>query len=104
MKTPRGARHKFSPCPDPEQLLAFSLGKLPEEACDAIAAHLDQCPACENTVSGMDRMTDPLVSHLCAPAAQSKYIDEPQCQEALRRVKAMAADGGIVRPGPSGGR
>ncbi len=89
-----------SPCPEPEQLRAFVLGKLPEEASDAIAAHLDHCPACESTISGMDRMNDTLVSQLCVPAAQSKYIEEPQCREALQRVKAMA--GAAVAPEPSG--
>ncbi len=39
--------------PTPQELTAFGLGKLPESAAAAIAAHLESCPACRQAVAGV---------------------------------------------------
>lgn len=77
-----------SPCPTPEQLLAFSLGDLPEEACERIAAHLDQCPVCESTAVGLEQSADTLIEQLTEPTGDNKFIAEPQFQQAMRQMMA----------------
>jgi len=39
--------------PTPQQLAAFGLGKLPERAAAAIAAHLEVCSGCRNAVANL---------------------------------------------------
>ena len=39
--------------PTTQELTAFGLGKLPEHAAAAVAAHLEQCPACRQVVAGL---------------------------------------------------
>jgi serine/threonine protein kinase len=39
--------------PTPQELTAFGLGKLPEHAAAAVAAHLESCPACRKAVAGV---------------------------------------------------
>jgi hypothetical protein len=39
-------------CPSPQELSAFGLGKLPEAAAAAVAAHLEGCPPCREAVAG----------------------------------------------------
>src|SRR5688500_17261954 len=41
------------PHPAPEQLQAFSLGRLPEKDILAVHAHLEKCPTCMAKVSGV---------------------------------------------------
>jgi serine/threonine protein kinase len=39
--------------PTPQELTAFGLGKLPQHAAAAVAAHLESCPACRKVVAGV---------------------------------------------------
>src|SRR5262249_16792792 len=39
--------------PTPQELAAYGLGKLPERAADAVAAHLEGCAACRQAVAGL---------------------------------------------------
>jgi serine/threonine protein kinase len=39
--------------PTPQELTAFGIGKLPEHAAAAVAAHLELCPACRQAVAGV---------------------------------------------------
>jgi serine/threonine protein kinase len=39
--------------PTPQELTAFSLGKLPERAAAAVASHLESCAACRQAVAGV---------------------------------------------------
>jgi serine/threonine protein kinase len=39
--------------PTPKELTAFGLGKLPERAAAAVAAHLESCPACRQAVAAV---------------------------------------------------
>jgi serine/threonine protein kinase/WD40 repeat protein len=79
-----------SPCPDRDQLLDYLLGKLPDDASEQIAAHLDECPPCEAAAETLDRVSDTLVSQLERPVVPSRFAHEPQYQQALQRVLAQA--------------
>jgi WD40 repeat protein len=49
-------------CPSPEELRAFHLGDLCEATLTRLAAHLEECPACESAAQSLDRVTDPVVA------------------------------------------
>ena len=40
--------------PTPQELAAFGLGKLTGRAADAVARHLESCPACRQVVAQVD--------------------------------------------------
>ena len=78
-----------SECPSRERLLAFALGRLPDQDSDAIADHLDQCVACESVSATLDGVTDTLVDLLREGYHQSKSDEEPECQQAIARIKTI---------------
>jgi WD40 repeat protein len=45
-------------CPNQAELRAFNLGDLPLDRVEAIAAHLEACPACEAAVRNLDAVQD----------------------------------------------
>src|SRR5947209_6143584 len=59
-------------CPGREALAAYTAGKLPSAALEAVAAHVAGCPACQSTLGEVqdDTSEDPLVGRLrrCAAA------------------------------------
>ncbi len=64
-----------SSCLTPEELKAFNLGDLSEEALEDLGAHLESCPRCEAAARALDTVTDPVmsayrVSALAAPLAE----------------------------------
>ena len=48
-------------CPSREQLSGYVLGVLPPEATDAVAAHVETCIACEDTLEELERQEDSLL-------------------------------------------
>src|SRR5262245_14442442 len=79
-------------CPTPEELTAFSLGRLPEESLQAICAHLEQCPACEAASRALDDATDPLIS-ACRGLAAGR--DAPPRRLGDYKVLAEVGRGGM---------
>ncbi len=49
-------------CVSEGELQAFVLGQLPPRVAQAVARHLDLCPACEEKARLLDRQTDHLAS------------------------------------------
>ena len=49
-------------CPSDQQLQAFQLGDLPDEALDELAAHLEGCAQCEARAARLDAEVDPLLA------------------------------------------
>ena len=82
-------------CPSREECLAFHLGKLPEEKAEVLIAHFGSCPDCQAMLDTFDAADDTLIAKLRTPA-QDLYSDEPQRQELVAKVKAMA--GQFVAP------
>ena len=77
-------------CPDAEQLSAYVMGKeLPEATYDEIAAHLGQCPACEQTLAGTDHASDTLITLLRGPLPERRVEEEPEYQQAAARAKTL---------------
>jgi hypothetical protein len=55
-------------CPSPEALTRFAVGDLDAAEFACVAAHVEQCPACEAALQAFDAVTDPLTSGLRQPA------------------------------------
>jgi serine/threonine-protein kinase len=54
-------------CPSDEQLSGFAGGNLSPAALDAVAAHLEACPHCQDRLAGLDNQTDSLQQALRRP-------------------------------------
>jgi serine/threonine protein kinase len=72
-------------CPSEAELTAFHLGDLPAGAVDAVAAHLETCPRCEQIARRLDRLSDAVIAslrHLSAdpgePAAPAHAVEVPR--------------------------
>src|SRR5262249_33071905 len=102
-------------CPDRETLAALADGRLSGEALAAVAAHLDDCPACLALAQAATMDTDPLVAALCQPDPANPYVREAGFDRAEAPWRAptefgaeselptvMAAGHGPL-PGPSAG-
>ena len=66
-------------CPSREELLDYAVGKLSDEAAEALAGHLDTCPACEAQLAALPDADDSLVARLREPATSDPYLDESEC-------------------------
>ncbi|MBI1915448.1 MAG: serine/threonine protein kinase [Planctomycetes bacterium] len=51
-------------CPGPEKLTGYNLGTLPLEEIALVAAHLEECRSCLETLQRLDDRSDPLVFEL----------------------------------------
>jgi len=82
-------------CPAREELLDYALGRLPDEAIEAVAQHIEHCPDCQCTMATVVDAADTLVAQLAGPPEPDAFADEPECQELLVRAKALAGGGGL---------
>jgi TolB-like protein len=80
-------------CPAPEELAAFRLGKLPPENVEALAEHLEHCPACQGHLEAQEPDRDPLLEGLRQPLDAEPFSDEPGCDFALARVLSLGEPG-----------
>ena len=85
-------------CPGREQLLAYSLGTLPEDAGEAVASHLETCDACESTIAGLDGASDTFIGRLREPLVESHVAREPEYQRVAARIKATGPRPSPVAP------
>jgi len=93
-------------CPSREQLIAYTLGKLPEKALQTVADHLETCGGCLAALSTVAEAEDSLVSQLRHPGVGTRqvgalpdgeeFLDEPQCQEAVRQFEAIGSEPSLV--------
>jgi len=92
-------------CPGREQLLAYALGTLPEDAGEAVASHLESCDVCESTIAGLDAASDTFIARLREPLAESQVGREPEYQQVAAKIKAMGpAASCAVRTADSGSK
>jgi eukaryotic-like serine/threonine-protein kinase len=102
-------------CPTRETLAALAAGRLSGDALAAVAAHLDSCPSCLARAQAARQDTDPLVAAFCRPGLLDTYVQEAGYEQAVARVRALAAGGadaetatvlalgpGAVQGGPGG--
>jgi curved DNA-binding protein CbpA/predicted Ser/Thr protein kinase/outer membrane protein assembly factor BamB len=85
-----------SDCPSREQLIAYTLGTLPEETLQGMAAHLETCGGCLATLSTVGEAEDSLVSGLRGLPRKEPFLDEPECEQAVQQFEAV---GGVPARG-----
>jgi len=78
------------PCASREQLQACLVGKLPAAEAESLFSHLEGCATCRETLLALGQPTDTLVNRLRRPRTRDPYLDEPQCQAALKQAKSLA--------------
>jgi serine/threonine protein kinase len=76
-------------CPDPAELSGFATGALSRARLAWVAAHAEQCPACEAALQALDAYADSLVTRLrqASPAAPAPV--EPVPAELLAAARAV---------------
>jgi hypothetical protein len=78
----------ISTCPDRDTWSGFYAGKRGADELPALAAHLDQCPACQSVLEELADTNDALIDELRG-ATPDPFEDEAECRQALERVKAL---------------
>jgi hypothetical protein len=78
------------PCASREQLQACLVGRLPAAEAESLFSHLESCANCRETLLALGEPTDTLVSRLRRPRTRDPYLEEPQCQAALKQAKSLA--------------
>ena len=76
-------------CPSQEELFAFLVGTLPEDAAEGLFEHVGSCGPCRARLETFDEADDTLVARLRCPVGEDPYAAEPQRRELLERAKAM---------------
>ncbi len=84
---PEHAPLLFDPCPDPETLAVFSVGKLSAEETERVAAHLDRCDRCEDVLESLGD-DDTLVAAPRLHVPTDPDSDDNPVQEVSRRASA----------------
>ncbi|MCE5268688.1 MAG: TIGR03067 domain-containing protein, partial [Planctomycetaceae bacterium] len=86
-------------CPKLGELLDFAGGKLPEDAADALATHLETCPACQAELATLPDADDTLAGRLRSPD-NDELLVESECGRALARAKAVFGEPALGEAGP----
>ena len=76
-------------CPTTEVLSAYVLGKLPDEALRALAAHAADCPSCQSELQRRDETIDGLILQIRRPPRTDALNDEPHLSKALRQAQSL---------------
>ncbi len=76
-------------CPSREELIDYAVGKLPDEAADAVAGHLDDCPGCQAELAALPEPDDTLVARLRDATPSDPFLHEPGCSQAVARARAV---------------
>jgi uncharacterized protein (TIGR03067 family) len=91
-------------CPSREELLEYAVGKLPDDASDTLADHLDGCPACQAQLAALPEADDTLVARLRGPVEADPFAEESGYGEAMARAKAVVDGTGAGEADDSGSR
>lgn len=86
-------------CPHRDELSSLVLGTLPLQDIERVAAHLERCPACRETIYRLDSSHDTLLSAMIHRQEQSSCEREPALSQALEKVSSI----GIPAKAPSSG-
>ena len=85
-----------STCPDAEQLLDYSVGKLSLEQCEAVEDHLDNCQTCSSTIMNLDDTRDALVVAIGYATPTNKYEEEPAYRRGFDLVREIARNAAVT--------
>lgn len=78
-------------CPPRDDLSAFVLCHLSDQASEEILDHLDDCRACEETVAALEQTTQAVLPGVAAECSSFPYQDEPECQRVIESLQQEAS-------------
>ncbi len=81
-------------CPNRSTLYDYLVGKLPDDASDSLATHVEACPDCQAELATLSDVEETLVGQLRGAAAVEPYLDESECGHAIAKAKGVAEGGG----------
>jgi len=87
-------------CPSREVLLAFDTGELSEPTAEGVIAHISTCPTCQAELATLGDINDTLVTQLRLPPVVDPYAGEPECREAVIRMKVQAREALLAQRQP----
>jgi serine/threonine protein kinase len=87
-------------CPDQAELSGFVMGNLPSGAFERVANHVEQCPACELALQGLDHVADSLLRQLQQRGDAESAAVPAAIMERLRTV-ANSRNEGSDRSAPT---
>jgi serine/threonine-protein kinase len=79
-------------CPSREQVSAYLLGKLSEEAAETVSDHVDDCNVCQSTLKSLNDLPDSLVPLLRQSTAPTLDETDTELQRLLAQVKSVVSD------------
>lgn len=75
---------KPEPCPQPDHLRSFVSCTVNEQLADQILSHIENCPACEETVAELEASSDTVAERIRKSASQPSFAHEPECQRLMQ--------------------
>ncbi len=82
-------------CPTADELKNYTLGRLSEQDWAAIAEHVESCRQCQAAIATVDDVADTLVTQLREPAPGDSFLNESQCEAALKRARDIKGGTGV---------
>ncbi len=76
-------------CPSRDELCSYAFGRLEDEAWESVAAHLESCADCAAALATFDDADDTLVAKIRQAPVATPYLQEPECQLAVERARAV---------------
>lgn len=78
-------------CLSTDKLRDYALGRMPEDQWQRVAAHLETCVTCEDTISSLDGTADSMLDHLRMPPSQS-IAGTPEYLAAMAKLQNKSGD------------
>jgi serine/threonine protein kinase/formylglycine-generating enzyme required for sulfatase activity len=91
-----------SECLSANELRDYLLGKLTADRLEAVAAHVEECPDCVDTLVTCEADTDFLLTEIRKPPLEDEYLRERGYRVALERMLAIGRDPSSARPTDAG--
>ena len=76
-------------CPDAAVLKSWLLGNLQPEQYEPVAAHVDECPRCQSSLTDLDVDSDDFVESLRRPTPGEAFEGDKECASAISQAEAL---------------
>ncbi|MBC8874304.1 MAG: protein kinase [Planctomycetes bacterium] len=93
-------------CPDRREFADYLVGSLAEDKAEQLEKHLDDCGTCEDTIAGMENLSDTVIEALrtSCPTEDDEFHADPVFREAVRKLRAMRPASDVVTGKEAKGR
>jgi serine/threonine protein kinase len=81
-------------CPSPELLADYALGRCSVQDLEQVAAHVDQCDACQARLEDLDDLNDSFVHKLRQPLVPNAPSQDAELEALVAQAEAIRLDSG----------